>query len=125
MINTNIESQKKRKQTSMFEDDLNYAKEQVGFQFDFKDKQLLALKSLYNCKDTVVVVPTGYGKSAIFQILPYLMQRKFQLDRPMIVIVVAPLNSIMQDQVQGLSARGIPACYIDIAGTRYSTFTNE
>ena len=72
----------------MFEDDLHYAKKQVGFQFDFKNKQLLALKSLYNCEDTVVVVPAGYGKSAIFQVLSYLMQRKCQLDRPMIVTVV-------------------------------------
>lgn len=48
-------TQKHVEVTSIFEDDLHYAKKQVGFQFDFKDKQLLALKSLYNCKDTITL----------------------------------------------------------------------
>ena len=52
---------------SHFEEDLQYAKEQFGVNFALKQKQLEALESIYNGNDTVVVLPTGYGKSIVFQ----------------------------------------------------------
>jgi len=35
-----------------------------------KDKQLEALRSFVSGKDTFVALPTGYGKSVIFAVLP-------------------------------------------------------
>ena len=52
---------------SHFEEDLQYAKEQFGVTFTLKQKQLEALESIYNGNDTVAVLPTGYGKSIVFQ----------------------------------------------------------
>ena len=43
-------------------------------------------------KDVVVVLPTGYGKSLIFEVLPYLNDTK--------VVIVCPLNAIIYEQVQ-------------------------
>ena len=49
-----------------------------------KPLQLSAIRSAME-KDTVVVLPTGYGKSVIYEILPVL---NFS-----VILVVSPLNS--------------------------------
>lgn len=90
-----------------FEDCLKFAKEKIGIQ-TLKEKQEEALRVLYDNRDLVCVLPTGYGKSVIFQMLPFLMQKKHCCDLP-IVIVVALLNAIMQDQVINLKKKGIKA----------------
>ena len=35
--------------------------------FTFKEKQLTAIKSIIDNKDTFIVLPTGYGKSKIYE----------------------------------------------------------
>ena len=56
-------------------------------------------------RDTLVVLPTGYGKSLIYQV-PALL-----LDRP--TIVISPLISLMRDQERKLRQRGVPVVRID------------
>ncbi|OWF38947.1 ATP-dependent DNA helicase Q-like 3 [Mizuhopecten yessoensis] len=107
---------------SDFQMNLSAAKRALGIDFELKEKQLEALESLYNGNDTIVVVPTGFGKSLIFQLLPWLMQGKFKRADPMIVIIATPLNSIMHDQVQSLAKRGVSACYLDITGSSGNTY---
>jgi superfamily II DNA helicase RecQ len=46
-----------------FTDALNYAMREVGIEFELKAKQLETLEALYEGRDCVTVVPTGYGKS--------------------------------------------------------------
>jgi ATP-dependent DNA helicase RecQ len=50
--------------------------------------------------DILAVLPTGSGKSLLYQ-LPALLL-------PSLTLVVSPLVSLMRDQVQGLVALGIP-----------------
>ncbi|KAK6186831.1 hypothetical protein SNE40_006099 [Patella caerulea] len=89
---------------------------------NLKDKQLEALYACYEGHDCVAVLPTGYGKSLIFQILPWLLQKKYKKSEAMIVIVVSPFNSIMQDQVVGLVEKGIKACYLNNTGLAAKTY---
>ncbi|XP_046343725.2 ATP-dependent DNA helicase RecQ-like [Haliotis rufescens] len=94
-----------------FETALAYAKDNIDISFKLKDKQEETLKTVFAGRDCIAVLPTGYGKSLIFQLLPFLLQR----DRPApgIVIVVSPLNSLMQDQVISLCEKGVKACFLN------------
>lgn len=75
-----------------------------GFR-EFLDGQELVIRSVLAGDDTLVVMPTGGGKSLCYQ-LPALL-----LDG--ITIVVSPLIALMKDQVDGLTAKGIPATFIN------------
>jgi ATP-dependent DNA helicase RecQ len=76
------------------------------FGFDeFREGQAEVIEAVLAGKTVVVVMPTGGGKSLCYQ-LPALM-----LDR--VALVVSPLIALMKDQVDALSARGIPATFIN------------
>ncbi len=62
------------------------------------------IESVLNGYDTLAIFPTGYGKSLCYQ-LPALA-----LDG--VTLVVSPLISLMEDQVNSLINRGIPAAAI-------------
>jgi ATP-dependent DNA helicase RecQ len=59
------------------------------------------VRSLLEQRDTLVVLPTGGGKSLCFQ-LPALLQRG-------VTLVVSPLVALMEDQVRDLRQRGLAA----------------
>ena len=82
-----------------FQNCLKFALDKANISYTLRPKQIETLYELFRGVDTVAVLPTGYGKSIIFQLLPFMMQKKFGTEEPLIVIVVAPLNSIMEDQV--------------------------
>ncbi len=71
----------------------------------FRPGQEQAIDSLLSGQDAVAVLPTGGGKSMIYQ-LPALI-----LDG--ITIVVSPLIALMKDQVDSLEKVGIPATFIN------------
>ena len=73
----------------------------------FRPAQLPVLRSIFDGKDTLAVLPTGGGKSICFQI-PAMVLGGF-------TIVVSPLISLMQDQVEASLARGIPAACLNSA----------
>jgi ATP-dependent DNA helicase RecQ len=63
-----------------------------------RDGQLEAMRSVVEGRDTLVVMPTGAGKSACYQV-PALL-----LDGP--TVVVSPLLALQRDQVLDLLAHG-------------------
>ena len=59
-------------------------------------------------KDVFVNLPTGYGKSLIYQALPTIFDA-LRSSSGHIVVVVSPLISLMDDQVNFLTSVGIKA----------------
>lgn len=72
---------------------------QTKFGFDhFRPGQKETLQSLLTNQATLAVLPTGSGKSLLFQLPAYLFSG--------LILVVSPLISLMQDQVDHLRKQG-------------------
>ena len=93
--------------------DLARALESYGGDITLKDKQRACLE--HQGKDVVANLPTGYGKSLIFHLLPGLFRSKAALEDtdPAVVIVVCPLNVIQEDQLKSLASHSVRACRLD------------
>jgi ATP-dependent DNA helicase RecQ len=84
------------------------ARNRFGWQ-KLRRTQLKAMRALLKKHDTLVVLPTGGGKSAIYQVPATLL--------PGPTIVISPLLALQQDQLNNLNERGLRAVRISSAET--------
>lgn len=77
----------------------------------FRDQQDEAIRSILEREDTLVLFPTGGGKSLCYQVPATVFNG--------ITLVISPLVALMQDQVHQLSEKGVPATFINSTLPRY------
>ena len=76
--------------------------------FKFKElkvEQKEVIENILNKRDTIALLPTGFGKSVCFQIPAIYFDG--------ITIVISPLIALMKDQVESLKDKEIEAEYIN------------
>jgi ATP-dependent DNA helicase RecQ len=72
---------------------------------EFRPGQRQAILAALRGRDTLVVMPTGGGKSLCYQVPALVL--------PGLTLVVSPLIALMHDQVSALERRGIPAALVN------------
>jgi ATP-dependent DNA helicase RecQ len=72
---------------------------------DFRPGQAEAIAHVLAGRHTLVVMPTGAGKSLIFQFVA--------VKQASLTLVVSPLIALMKDQVDSLTRRGIAATFVN------------
>lgn len=83
---------------------LSLLKRYFGFE-SFRPRQEEIIRDALAERDVFALLPTGGGKSLCFQ-LPALI-------REGLTVVVSPLIALMKDQVDALTAMGVPATYLN------------
>ena len=75
-----------------------------------KEEQKAALYAVTSKKskkqDCLCILPTGFGKSLIFQLIPFVVDRLEKVSHSC-VLVVSPLNAIISGQIEKLKERGV------------------
>ena len=71
---------------------------------NLKPERQEAVECLLAGRDVLAILPTGFGKSLIYQVFGEAKQSS--------VLVISPLNSIVEEQVVELSELGFPAIHL-------------
>lgn len=79
-------------------------KSRFGFD-EFRLDQEKAIGAVLNKKDTLILMPTGGGKSLCYQIPALLF--------PGLTVVISPLISLMRDQVSALKLNNVPSAFLN------------
>lgn len=93
----NVDTQHYQKCAKILKDTFGYA--------EFRAGQMEVIDKILNGQDALILLPTGGGKSLCYQVPALALEG--------ITIVVSPLISLMQDQVQQLTAQGVKAAYLN------------
>ena len=83
---------------------LEALREYFGYD-DFRPGQRELIDAILGQRDVLGVMPTGAGKSICYQVPALVL--------PGITVVISPLVSLMNDQVNALRETGVPAAYLN------------
>ena len=65
---------------------------------ELKPEQIQVASAVLQGRDVFAVLPTGYGKTICYAVLPAAFDALLPGSSPSIVIVLSPLTAIMKDQ---------------------------
>ena len=96
-----------------FTDKYQVLKQVFGYD-SFRPGQEHLINAILAGKDVLGIMPTGAGKSIVYQVPALLF--------PGITLVISPLISLMKDQVEGLNQAGVHAAYLNSSLTQNQYF---
>ena len=103
---------------SLESESLGVLRRRFGYE-QFRSTQQQIINRTLAGGDSLVIMPTGGGKSLCFQI-PALVIAQRYLDQPLrdrmrppLTLVLSPLIALMKDQVDALQAKGIEATFVN------------
>ncbi len=98
-------------------DNLEQALKQYFGHETFRSGQREIIEYALEGNDTFVLMPTGGGKSLVYQLPALLM--------PGLTVVISPLIALMQDQVDRMRANGLPATFVNSSLSPAERFERE
>lgn len=108
-----IKETKKKVQSLSNEEMINTVKSQLLGKYDYRPKQLEAITHLLNNEETLTIMGTGRGKSAIFQTITSYKALK----ENKVSIIVYPLRALVNDQLFNMQKKLGPLGLIVKKGT--------
>ncbi|KAK3837617.1 MAG: P-loop containing nucleoside triphosphate hydrolase protein, partial [Linnemannia elongata] len=97
-----------------FRVNLEYILRKVWGYPSFRDGQLDSIKRTLRHESSLLVLPTGSGKSLSYQLPAYILSK---LGIPTLTLVISPMISLMYDQVKCLPPGLIGACWTSVEQT--------
>ena len=100
----------------VFSQAIEYALKKVGSpDLKLKPEQQSAIRIILGGGDVFIWLPTGFGKSVCFELLPFVYDHKLErvgTQTRSLVLVLSPLISLMVNQVTNLKLRGVSTAII-------------
>jgi ATP-dependent DNA helicase RecQ len=74
---------------------------------EVRPEQMLAIRHLLK-SDVLLVLPTGYGKSLVYELLPYMVSS--MCHQKALIVAVIPLNAIIDQELKSMGSKGVHLC---------------
>lgn len=90
----------------------------VKLPFQLNPEQIESISEFALGKDVFVSLPTGYGKTLCYTLLPRVFDNLRSVENSSIILVVSPLIALMEEQVMSVQSLGISAIYVSDVKSR-------
>ena len=89
---------------------ISHAASSLGY--ELKKQQEKSIYHFVKGKDVFVSLPTGFGKSLCYTLLPRVFDLLRGVEKQSIALVISPLIALMEDQVTSINSLGSSAAYV-------------
>ena len=88
---------------------ISYALHRLGCEsLTLKSQQRKCVEYIYDGKDVFLWLPTGFGKSSCYEVLPFVFDMNLGRSDSAVIVMSLPV-SLMLDQTRSLRSRGVKA----------------